>query len=178
MNLPNILTAIRFIIIPFFGYCLFTRQYYLAVFLFTMGGITDIMDGYIARKYNLVTSFGKLADPVADKLMQLTAFIILTLQGLIPIVFLIVVMAKETFMVLGSITLYKKQNHVVSANWYGKLATVIFYIAIVATILLQKLNVANSKLYIDVITGVAVLFALFAFLMYSLQYREIRSEKK
>ncbi|MCX7711871.1 MAG: CDP-diacylglycerol--glycerol-3-phosphate 3-phosphatidyltransferase [Clostridia bacterium] len=174
MNIPNILTVMRFIIIPVFAYYLYMEQYYISVLLFTLGGITDILDGYIARKYNLITSFGKLADPLADKLMQLTAMVLLTMQGLMPMVFLIIVVAKEIFMVLGSISLYKKENFVVSANWYGKLATVIFYCVIVMAFLLKNFEVRHSAIIIDLATGIAVLFALYAFFMYSLEYRKIR----
>lgn len=176
MNIPNILTVMRFIIIPVFGFYLYNEQYYISIFLFTLGGITDILDGYIARKYNLITSFGKLADPLADKLMQLTALILLTMQGLIPVVFLIIIVAKEIFMVLGSISLYKK-NYVISANWYGKLATVIFYCVIVMIFILENFDVPNSAVLIDVATGIAVLFTLFAFFMYSLEYRKIKNVK-
>ena len=125
MNIPNILTAIRFILIPFLGYYLFDKQYSVAVLLFLLGGITDVLDGVIARKFNMITSWGKLADPLADKLMQLTALSILTIQKIIPLPVLIIVVAKEAFMVAGSILLYKKIKLVVQANWYGKLATVV-----------------------------------------------------
>ena len=177
MNIPNILTIVRFLIIPVFGYCLYVENYNFSILLFTLGGITDILDGYIARKYNLITSFGKLADPLADKLMQITALVFLRAQGLIPVIFSIIVVAKEVFMGLGSITLYKKENFVVSANWYGKLATVIFYFVIVTVILLKNFNVPNSALYIDMATGIAVAFALYAFFMYSIQYRRIRKDQ-
>lgn len=172
MNLPNLLTIIRFILIPVFGYYLYIQNYYIAVTLFVLGGITDVLDGYIARKYNMVTPWGKVADPVADKLMQITALVMLTLQSKIPSVILIVVVAKEAFMVAGGIFLYKKDNFVVSAHWYGKVATVLFYLAIITAMF----NVAFSKVFVTI----AVLFTLFAFFMYSLDFRKIRidSEKK
>lgn len=175
MNIPNLLTILRFMIIPVFGYCLYRQNYVFSVFLFTLGGITDILDGYIARKYNLITSFGKLADPLADKLMLITALVFLTMQNLIPVVFLIIVVSKELFMALGSITLYRKKNVVVSANWYGKVATVLFYVVIVLILLFKRFDVPNGSVYTDIGTGIAVLFTLFAFLMYSIEYRKIRS---
>lgn len=174
MNIPNILTVLRFLIIPVMGYCFFREEYVFAIFLFSLGGITDILDGYIARKYNLITSFGKLADPLADKLMQITALVSLTVKEFVPIPFLIIVVAKEIFMVLGSITLYKKENLVVSANWYGKLATVIFYFVIVIIIILHYLDIPDNAKYIDISTGIAVVFTLFAFVMYTLEYKKIR----
>jgi cardiolipin synthase len=167
------LTAIRFILIPFFAYFLYIEYYSVALVFFLSGGITDVMDGYIARKYNMVTSFGKLADPVADKLMQITALVLLTLHNRIPVFVLIIVVAKESFMGLGSILLYRKEKHVVSANWYGKLATVVFYFAIIAVIVFDLKEPLSG-----ILVGVAVLPTLFAFVMYSFTYRQIRSDSQ
>lgn len=180
MNIPNILTAARFVLIPVFGYFFYKEQYLAAIILFLVGGLTDVLDGYIARRLNMVTSWGKLADPVADKLMQITALILLTIQQLIPSIVLIVVVAKEVFMGLGSITLYRKDKIIVSANWYGKLATVVFYFAIIMTIAVKMTNLSNSftNLLVSVFIGIAVASTLFAFIMYSLAFRKIRSDSK
>lgn len=180
MNIPNILTAFRFVLVPVFGYYLHREQYLLAVSLFVLGGITDILDGYIARKFNLVTSWGKLADPVADKMMQITALGLLTYQGVIPAAVVLIVIAKEIFMGIGSILLYRKENMVVSANWYGKLATVVFFLAIMATIIVRMYGVdsATADILASLLVGTAVLVTLFAFFMYSLDYRRIRRDEK
>ena len=70
-NIPNILTILRFILIPIILYFIFTGHYLLGFIFFTISGITDILDGAIARKFNLVPNFGKLMDPLADKLTQI-----------------------------------------------------------------------------------------------------------
>lgn len=178
MNIPNILTVMRFVLIPVFGYYLLNEHFFVAVSLFLIGGITDILDGYIARKYKLITSFGKLADPLADKLMQITALVILTRQGLIPMAFLLIVIAKELFMALGSISLYKVENVIVQANWYGKLATAVFFLVIVLVIILRRYNISNVEMLIDIATGFAVALTLFAFFMYSIAYRNIKRDSK
>lgn len=168
MNVPNILTAVRFVLIPIFAYYLITGRYSTAVFLFLLGGLTDILDGFIARKFNLITSWGKLADPLADKLMQITALVILTIiKGVIPPELLAIVVAKEIFMGIGSILLYKQKNYVVSANWYGKLATVVFYFAIIMIIF----RAPYSSVYI----WVAVIATLFAFFMYTRTFQSIKN---
>lgn len=168
MNAPNILTAIRFALIPIFAYYLIAGEYYTAVFLFLLGGLTDVLDGYIARKFNLITSWGKLADPLADKLMQITALVILTIiKGVIPPELLAIVVAKEIFMGIGSILLYKQKNYVVSANWYGKLATVVFYFAIIMIIF----RAPYSSVYI----WIAVIATLFAFIMYARTFQTIKN---
>jgi len=181
VNIPNILTCMRFIIIPIFAYYLHNESYYIAASLFVLGGITDVLDGYIARKFNLITSFGKLADPLADKMMQITALVLLTTQQKIPAVILIIVISKEAFMGMGSILLYKKENFVVSANWYGKLATVIFFVAIIFTLFGAKYSelfgISYTRLS-NILIVIAVLANLFAFFMYSVTYRNIRNISK
>lgn len=167
MNIPNILTIIRFLLVPVFGYYFYKEKFYIAVFLFLLASLTDILDGYIARKFNLITSWGKLADPLADKLMQITALVFLVIKQRIPSVVLIVVVAKEVFMVAGSILLYKKENFVVSANWYGKFATVLFNFAIVMMIFKAPFD------YVFMI--LAVLATLFAFVMYIISFGRIRN---
>ncbi|MDP4181914.1 MAG: CDP-diacylglycerol--glycerol-3-phosphate 3-phosphatidyltransferase [Bacillota bacterium] len=166
MNIPNILTVMRFFIVPFFCYFMVIEQYHTAVILFVLAGITDILDGQIARRFNMITSFGKLADPVADKSMQVSALVLLTMQNKIPPVFLIIVIAKELFMIAGSVMLYKKEKFVVSANWYGKMSTVVFSVAIVLTLF----NFPYNNIFILV----AVLANLFSFFMYSMEYRKIK----
>lgn len=170
MNIPNILTVVRFVIIPVFAYYLYlgSGYYIVAVSLFLLAGLTDFLDGFIARKYNMITSFGKLADPLADKLLQITALFILTFQGKIPWIILFIIILKEGFMATGGILLYKRENYVVSSNWYGKVATVIFYFAIVMIIF----NAPYSDVYIII----AALSALFAFFMYVLAYKKIKDK--
>lgn len=178
MNIPNILTLIRFLLVPVFGYLSFKGYYLMAVLVFIVAGITDVLDGYIARKYNMTTDFGKFADPLADKLMQVTALAFLTRVGLIPMVILIVIIAKDIFIGLGSLLLYKKKNYVASANWYGKLATVIFYFAVIMVIFIRLEGVSGK--YTDILSNIFIFIAIistfFAFFMYSLKYRKIRSD--
>jgi cardiolipin synthase len=136
--------------------------------MFILSGITDVLDGYIARKYSMVTSWGKFADPLADKLTQVTALVILTMMQKIPWVVLVIVVLKESFMALGGFLIYRKKRFVVQSDWYGKMATVIFYVAVAAIIVFDINSMYNS-----IFIGVAVLSALFAFFMYLLTYIRI-----
>ena len=165
MNIPNILTAIRLAIIPLFAYCLFTRQYNAAVLMFILSGITDVLDGYIARKFDMVTSWGKFADPLADKLTQITALVILTIQQKIPALILVIVALKEFLMLLGGLLIYRNKKYVVSSSWYGKMATVIFYFAVAAIIVFDI-----SSLYNNIFIGIALISTIFAFFMYLRTY--------
>ncbi|HEX3029343.1 MAG TPA: CDP-diacylglycerol--glycerol-3-phosphate 3-phosphatidyltransferase [Clostridia bacterium] len=180
MNIPNILTILRFLLVPVFGYYMYDEKYLIAIVLFLVAGLTDVLDGYIARRFNMITAWGKLADPAADKLMQITALIMLTYKRFLPIEVIIIVLAKELFMIIGSVKLLRKDKVVVSANWYGKLATVIFYAAIIMTIIvnMERLEIAYRNILVGIFVTIAVLATLFAFVMYTFEYRRFRDGSK
>ena len=135
---PNILTIIRFLLIPIIITLISQDKYIDAIIVFSISGITDILDGTIARKFNLISDFGKLMDPLADKLTQLSMLAMLTFKNIIPIWIVIVVFIKEFCMICGASFLYGKEL-VVSSKWYGKAATTLFYIAIVVSLILKEL---------------------------------------
>lgn len=138
-HVPNILTIIRFFLIPFILFFIFTEQYIPAFIVLTISGLTDVLDGIIARKFNCITNFGKLIDPLADKATQISILAALTFKGIIPLWMLIVVFVKEFAMIAGASFLYGKEL-VVSSRWFGKMATVIFYIAIVCSFIVTYWN--------------------------------------
>ncbi len=175
LNIPNILTMIRFMLIPVFVYSFFSaseNNYIIAAIIFVIAGLTDILDGYIARKYNLVTNWGKLLDPLADKAMQLTVVFCLAYERLLPSWVVLIVLAKELLMVVGGFWLYKKQI-IISANWYGKVATVLFYLAIL-TIIIFDLSEFVRLVIIDIVLVVMI----FAFIRYSLCFRGMQQNKE
>lgn len=136
MNVPNILTAIRFCLVGVFAYVfyspLISNNLQWSILIFIIAGITDVLDGYIARKYNMITKWGKLMDPLADKLMLIVVLLCLYTKEIMPLMVIIVVLIKEMLMVFGAIFLYRNKHKVVQANFYGKTATAAFYVAIVA----------------------------------------------
>ncbi len=138
MNLPNALTIARFFMVGVFPYLYFNdgiannKAWAFAVFI--LAGVTDVLDGWIARRYNLITKWGKLMDPLADKLMLLMVLVCLAIDEVIPYWVIIIIAVKELTMILGAIFLLKEREVVVQANIYGKLATVMFYFAVTALI--------------------------------------------
>ena len=138
-HIPNILTVARFFLIPFIIYFIVVDQYIAALILLTVSGLTDVLDGWIARKFNFITNFGKLIDPLADKTTQLAVLLTMTFNGVIPFWIIIVVALKEAAMIAGASFLYGKEL-VVSSRWFGKLATVLFYIAIVCSFIIKYWN--------------------------------------
>lgn len=140
---PNSLTIIRFLIIPFIVINIFLGNYITAFIFFTISGITDIADGFIARKFNLISNFGKLMDPLADKLTQIATLTSLVLTNIIPLWILLIVLLKEFIMICGASFLYGK-DVVVYSKWYGKLSTVLFYLAIVISLLSKQFGITTG----------------------------------
>ena len=165
-HVPNALTIIRFLLIPVIVISIFNGDYIIAFIFFTISGITDIADGFIARKFNLISNFGKLMDPLADKLTQIATIASLTLKDIIPIWILAIVLLKELIMIAGASFLYGK-DVVVYSKWYGKLATVLFYVAIVFSLLINQFELPSIWSNLDLWLFYLALFAtVFSLLMY------------
>lgn len=165
-QVPNILTIIRFLLIPVILFYIFTGNYLAAFIVFTVSGLTDIADGFIARKFNFISNFGKLMDPLADKLTQISVLLSLTVIRIIPVWIVVIVLVKEIIMVSGASFLYGK-DVVVYSRWYGKLATVLFYIAIVFSLLERQFTLPNYLNFVDLILYCLALTAtVFALVMY------------
>lgn len=129
MNLPNKLTLGRMIAVPFF-IALYMMGYYLpALILFILASLTDMLDGQIARKYNLVTNFGKIMDPLADKILVYSAFCLMVGDGIIPAWILIIILARE-FLIAGMRTVAASDGIVIAADMSGKIKTVLQMIAV------------------------------------------------
>ena len=129
MNLPNKLTVLRVLLIPFF--VLFTLvdlvpgySKYIAVLIFIAASLTDLLDGKIARKYNLVTNFGKFMDPLADKLLVCSAFICFVQFGTVPAWVVVLIIGRE-FIISGFRLIAADNNIVIAANYWGKIKTVV-----------------------------------------------------
>lgn len=173
MNLPNLLTIVRFILVPFMTYFLIQENFMVAILLYVIASITDVVDGFVARKFNLVTKLGKFLDPLADKLLQFSALVGLWIVKLIPLWIVIIFFLKEIFMGLGAIKLLQK-NIVVQSKWFGKLSTVFFFLAIIASMISPFINGLGK--YILPLFILALLSLFFAFIMYLVNF--IKEEQK
>lgn len=139
MNLPNKLTIFRVILIPFFVFFLLFPYFegygnYIAVSIFIIASLTDMLDGMIARKYNLVTDFGKFMDPLADKLLVCAAMICLIERGQIPSWVVIVIISRE-FIISGFRLIASDNGIVIAASYWGKVKTVCQMVMIIVLIM-------------------------------------------
>lgn len=165
MNIPNILTMIRFALIPVFVYSFFyiyNGNIYAAV-IFLISGLTDVLDGYIARHYNQITKLGILMDPLADKMMIITVLASLWIKGIIPFFIILIIIVKEITMIVGAFILYRKKEIAIPANKFGKASTLLFYIAIIFSIFDWPYGLT--------LMIIALLMALIAFFIYSLEFK-------
>ncbi len=150
MNLPNKLTIMRVILVPFFIFFLLCDivpvSAIWALVVFIIASITDFLDGHIARSQNLVTNFGKFLDPLADKVLVLSALVCFSQLGLCSAVPVIIIMARE-FMVSGLRLCAAGEGVVVAAGIWGKLKTAFTMVAIIAILLFAVLFGKDSSVY-------------------------------
>lgn len=196
MNLPNKLTVIRIILVPFFVAAIlidFPFNYLWALIIFAIASITDMLDGKIARKKNLITDFGKFADPLADKILVLAALLCFVQNGLCDCIAVILILFRE-FSVTSIRLTAAANGKVVSANIWGKIKTVSQMSAIVIILLLQfileLINTGifgNAELYYTlspvftvvgyVLVWISTVFSIISGVIYILQNKHFINEK-
>jgi cardiolipin synthase len=157
MNIPNFLTILRILAIPVFVICLLYGRFVTALFVFIGAGITDGLDGWIARVYHQRTPTGAYLDPIADKLMLTTAFIVLAVLQLIPQWLTVIVISRDVIVALGILILFLTDHPVeIKPLFIGKTATV-FQIVTIAWALVTPYSPFMQDILRYIIWGTAVL---------------------
>lgn len=158
MNVPNILTLFRFGCVGLLVWAFLRERLALALFFYLLAGFTDVLDGYIARKYGQITAAGKLLDPLADKLMLIAVLVCLFFRSYITPGILLIVLIKELMMVAGSILLLQKRDQVVQSNLFGKFTASFFFISLVLTFFHDRVSPVDSiMVYIATALSIASL---------------------
>ncbi len=176
-TIPNVLTMIRLLLVPVFVVVYFrtaAEPKYAALAVFAAASLTDMLDGFLARKLNQITDFGKLFDPLADKLMVLTALVCQALTGVFPWAAVIVVACKELFMVIGGLFLLSR-DVVVYSNIFGKAAQVSFILSLILSFFHVPLEEWGTRLDL-ILLWITVGLAILAMVVYAAEY--LRSLKK
>ena len=174
MNLPNKLTTARVIMIPFFLVFLMTNFFegsnYVALAIFIIASLTDMLDGKIARKYNLVTNFGKFMDPLADKLLVCSAMIAFIELGLMPAWIVIIIIARE-FIISGFRLIAAEKNVVIAAGMSGKIKTTVQMI--MCCLLIARLPFGCMRYVELVFIYAALILTLYSLIVYLVQNKDI-----
>ena len=175
----NILTYLRFLLVAPFIFFFLNKNYIAAALCIGFSGLSDCLDGFLARKLDQVTSLGKILDPIADKvtLVSVAVCMVIYMPSLLPI--MLVMIGKEFLMLLGGLILLIMKITPPPARWYGKVATVIFYLSVCTIIFLKAaFNITNDML-ITVTFIVTAAFMVFALVMYAaLIVKQIKAEKQ
>jgi len=176
-NIPNCLCFFRILLIPLFLYVYFVadfkNRYIVAAFVLVISSISDFLDGFIARKFNMVTDFGKFIDPVADKLTQFVLAITLLFSYPLAWILLIIIILKDLMLAIVGLYLYDYGLKITGASWWGKIATAYFYIIVIVLIGLHIPNTVIS--FVLIITGSVLM--LLSFILYAKELRYMVKEK-
>ena len=176
MNLPNKLTVLRVVMIPFFVVFMLTNiaggaSKYIALALFCIASFTDFLDGYLARRDNLVTNFGKFMDPLADKLLVCSAMICLIPK--LPVWVVLIIIARE-FIISGFRLVASDSGIVIAASYWGKFKTV----SHMAMVILFILDLANPiyQVIMMIVMWIAVALTVISLVDYVWKNRQVLTE--
>jgi len=177
VNVPNILSVFRLVLVPVFITAYFSgaegaKLYATGVYI--LAAVTDFLDGRIARKYNLVSKLGRILDPLGDKIMTFAVLLCITIDKLVPAWAVIVFFVKEALMAVGGLLIYKKYTDMPSANILGKCATVVFVVVCALLMLVDNI----PKVYATALISIAIIVMLAAFVSYLIRYIKIMQSMK
>lgn len=179
MNLPNKLTVLRVIMVPFFVFFMLTdvggaANKWIALVLFIVASLTDMLDGKIARKYNLVTNFGKFMDPLADKLLVCSAMICMIPLGKLQAWFVIVIIARE-FIISGFRLIASDNGVVIAASYWGKFKTTFQMLMVIVLIL--NIQMPFFQILGVILTYVALILTVVSLIDYIVKNKDVLKEQ-
>ena len=179
MNLPNKLTMARVIMIPFFVIFMLTgwggeASKWISLAIFIVASLTDLLDGHIARKHNLVTNFGKFMDPLADKLLVCSAMICLIPSGKLPTAIVIVIIARE-FIISGFRLIASDNGVVIAASYWGKFKTTFQMLMVIVLIL--NIQMSFFQILGVILTYVALILTVVSLIDYIVKNKDVLKEQ-
>ena len=179
MNLPNKLTILRVILIPFFVFFLISPFFdgygnYIALAIFIIASLTDMADGKIARKYNLVTNFGKFMDPLADKLLVCSAMICLIQTGQLAAWIVVIIIARE-FIISGFRLIASDNGVVIAASYWGKFKTTFQMLMVIVLIL--NIQMSFFQILGMILTYVALILTVVSLIDYIVKNKDVLKEQ-
>ncbi|MDF2905776.1 MAG: hypothetical protein K0R34_1097 [Herbinix sp.] len=169
-GIPNILCYIRFLLIPVFVVTYIRadepKQYIQAAAIVFLSGLTDFLDGFIARRFDMITELGKIIDPLADKLTQASLIFILVVKIKWMFLLLILFVVMQLFLLVAGLVMLKKGTKLSGAKWFGKVSTTVFYATMLVLVALPTLRIGIT----NILMMVCGAFLLLSFLMYIKEY--------
>lgn len=178
LTVPNLISAFRIVLIIPFVLFFMSENYIFAFATIVLSGISDALDGLIARKFNQISSLGKILDPIADKLTLVVIIICvgILIPGIVPLVIVLVI--KDLLMLLGGSYLIKKKITPPAAMWFGKMATIIFYISVTFIVLGKSFFRFENYIVTMVLLIITTAAMLFALINYTIIFVKLLKENK
>ena len=174
-HIPNFISAFRIVLIPIYALCflnvfkLFSSPLFSAGIIFIIAGLSDALDGFLARKNKWVTDIGKLLDPLADKLLEVVVSICMAIKFEGPFVILsTIIVFKEIVMIVGAYLIMSKSNVYVSSVWCGKLATILWYVLLCSIHFFPEAE--ENYLFSYTLCIILILVMNLAFVIYAFNY--------
>lgn len=177
LTVPNLLSFLRILMIPLFVVLYANENYHATGYILILSGLTDIVDGFIARRFNMISDFGKVLDPFADKLTQAAMLICLFVRFPLMLLPFLAMFVKELFMSISGLLVIKKTGKVFGALWHGKAATVLLYGMMILHIFWYNIPKAVSDITILICTAM-VCVSLVLYGMRNTRAIRERSSKK
>ncbi len=174
MNLPNKLTIARIIAVPFFIAAYYLEWHLVAFLIFIAASFTDMLDGKIARKYNLVTNFGKIMDPLADKVLVYSAFCLMVPDP-VPGWMLIIILVRE-FLVAGVRTVAASEGIVIAAAMSGKIKTVLQMVAVCMLLIAPVINTSWFLILGKIVLWAALVMTVISGVQYVVDNKQVFSK--
>lgn len=170
-KIPNILCYIRIILVPIFIILFLHKWYWQSALIVIVASITDILDGWIARTFNMISDWGKFIDPLADKLMQFAMLAVTIMKVPYVLILVIVFVLKEAILLIVGLYIYHKGRNLDGAIWCGKLCTVVLDISMLVLIAVPE-SWCTDKLTFGLI-GLVLAFMGLSFVVYLNEYRKL-----
>jgi CDP-diacylglycerol--glycerol-3-phosphate 3-phosphatidyltransferase len=176
MNLPNKLTILRIVLIPFFMFFLLNPSLpyseIIALLIYSVASVTDSIDGYLARKHNLITDFGKFMDPLADKLLVISSLICFVEMGVINSWVTMIIVSRE-LAITGFRTLAVSKGITLAANIWGKIKTIFQMITIILILVVNTGMIENVEVLINILMSITVLLTILSGIVYIGKNRKV-----
>ncbi len=175
ITIPNLLSLFRLLLVPvlIWSYCV-KKDYTGTGWILLLSGVTDIADGFIARRFHMISNLGKILDPIADKLTQVTMLFCLFTRFPHMMLLLILMIVKELYMAISGYIVIRKTGKVSGADWHGKIVTVLLYSMVIVHIIWADVTVKVSDLMITV----CLIMMIVSFVLYFMKNRNALRKSK
>ena len=168
-TIPNVISLFRLLLVPVIAFFLWRENYLVSLILVVISAVSDMVDGFIARKFHMVSNVGRVLDPIADKITQIVILLMLAYHVKAMIIPAIILFVKELLSGFVGIFVAKKTKRAYNAEWHGKVTTILVYGTAIAHLVFPDMPEAVSWCLI----GACVVMMLLSFVLYLLRYKRI-----